>query len=440
LEILNVWGRGILAFVFVLGVMIFVHELGHYVAAKSLRIRVLVFSLGFGPRLFGFKWNDTDYRVCALPLGGYVKMAGENYEDALSGRADEFLSRPKHQRFMVAAAGPLMNVALALLLTWAHFWSGVEIDAVLKQPATIAKVEANSPAEKAGLQINDTVVAINDMKVSNWNDLSRKGIDLADRMANLQILRDGRVLTKKITFGSTGDNTGILGAGPVWPYVVESVEKNTPAEQAGMRAGDTILQVSARGEAASDAYEIAQLINANKNQPVQIKIRRGEQVLEKTVVPRQMDGGVRIGIRRHQTIQIERFGFFESWKMSATQCYDVTTLTIQILARIITGRDSLRQMSGPIEIAKYSGMAAEEGAMALLRFIALISLQLGIFNLLPIPILDGGVIALLAIEGLMRRDMSLQVKQRIFQVGFIFLIILMGIIIFNDIAKQLPTS
>ncbi|HXK61355.1 MAG TPA: site-2 protease family protein, partial [Acidobacteriota bacterium] len=137
MEILNDIGRSILAFIFVLGVMIFVHELGHYLVAKLLGIRVDVFSLGFGPRIFGFKRGETDYRVSILPLGGYVKMAGESYEEELSGSPDEFLSRPKLHRFAVAVAGPLMNIALALILTWAHFWSGVEVDAFVKQPAVI---------------------------------------------------------------------------------------------------------------------------------------------------------------------------------------------------------------------------------------------------------------------------------------------------------------
>jgi regulator of sigma E protease len=437
LDIVDFWGRAILAFIFVLGVMIFVHEFGHYLVAKLLKIRVDVFSLGFGPRLFGFKRGETDYRISALPLGGYVKMAGETYEDELSGSPDEFLSRPKRQRFLVAVAGPLMNIALALVLTWFHFWTGFEVDPVMRQPATIAVIKPNSPAQKAGLEVGDTIVALAGKATPNWGQLRLEYTQRPSETVDLTIRRGDELLQKKVALGATRDEAGTLGAEPARPFVVAAVQSGTPAARAGVQVNDKIVRVrTAGGQTTSDADEIAALIAASKGQPVQFWIERGQQVLEKTIRPVLIDDVMRIGIGR--SVYMERFGFFESMKESVKQNYELTLLTFNVLGRIITARASLRQMSGPIEIAKYSGAAAKAGAFVLLRLMALISLQLGIFNLLPIPILDGGVIALLGVEGLMRRDLSVTVKERIFQIGFIFLIILMGIIIINDITKQIP--
>jgi regulator of sigma E protease len=440
LEIVNEIGRSILAFIFVLGVMIFVHELGHYLMAKLLGIRVDVFSLGFGPRLFGFSRGGTDYRVSILPLGGYVKMAGENYEEELSGSPEEFLSRPKSHRFAVAVAGPLMNILLAIVLTWAHFWSGVEVDAFVKQPAVIGKIQPGSPAEKAGLRVQDRIVAIDGEATPTWSELQLAVAKKPNQDVDVALVRDGQTIHQKVAIALDKQlGLGILGAYPAIPYVVESVEPGTPAAKAGLKGGDRILQVQSKDQTAQDAYDIPPLIASAKGKPLKFKVERDGQVVEKEIAPVQMDDSVRIGISLYRPTQIEKFGVFESVKQSIEHNYQVTLLTFDILGRILTGRASLRTMSGPIEIARYSGLAAKEGAFALLKLMALISLQLGIFNLLPIPILDGGVIALLAIEGVMRRDLSMRVKERIFQIGFIFLIVLMGIIIINDISKHIPS-
>ncbi|RPJ85979.1 MAG: PDZ domain-containing protein, partial [Acidobacteria bacterium] len=199
MEIVNEIGRSILAFIFVLGVMIFVHELGHYLMAKLLGIRVDVFSLGFGPRLFGFSRGGTDYRVSILPLGGYVKMAGENYEEELSGSPEEFLSRPKSHRFAVAVAGPVMNILLALVLTWAHFWSGVEVDAYVKQAAVIGKIQPDSPAAKAGLKVQDRIVAVDGEPTPTWSELQLAVAKKPNQTLDLAIVRDSQTVHQKAT-------------------------------------------------------------------------------------------------------------------------------------------------------------------------------------------------------------------------------------------------
>jgi len=438
LDILNEIGRSLIAFIFVLGVMIFVHELGHYLMAKWLGIRVDVFSLGFGPRLVGFKRGETDYRISALPLGGYVKMAGENYEDELSGTPDEFLSRPKHHRFAVAVAGPVMNIGLAIVLSWGYYMTGVEVEDQVSRAPVVGRIIPDSAAAKAGIQLNDKILTVDGEKTPTWRELQLAIAKNADHPVDVTLQRNGQTIETEVTPDTSKESeVGTLGVAPFIPYVIRQVEPGAPAEKAGLRAGDTIVEVSAAGKTARDAIEITHLITSQKGKPLQFKVSRGNEVFERTITPVQMGQQHRVGISLHIATHTERYGLIEAGRKSVEHNYRVTVLTFEVLGRILTGRTSLRTMSGPIEIARYSGLAAKEGAIALMSLMAIISLQLGIFNLLPIPILDGGVIALLAIEGLMRRDLSMRVKERIFQIGFIFLILLMGIVIFNDISKHI---
>ena len=431
-------GFSIVAFLFVLGVMIFIHEFGHYAVAKLLGIRVDVFSLGFGRRLIGFERGGTDYRISLLPLGGYVKMAGENYDDELSGDAGEFMSHPKKHRFAVAVAGPLMNIALALILVVATFMLGIPVAKHLRQPAVIGSIAADSPAERIGLRIQDTIVAIDGSPTPTWQEAELQISISPNQDLILSIERDGDVFDQSVTTSITeGIEIGTIGAGPFIPYIVADLGPDTPAARAGLQPDDEITQVSIGEQTSRGFNDSAELINSSEGVPVQFEVRRGGRVFETTITPEEMEGRWRIGTTV-QVMQVEQYGFFEALSRSVERNYRLTMLTFEVVGRIFTGRTSLKAMSGPIEIARFSGMAAALGGTQLLNFMALVSLQLGIFNLMPIPILDGGVIALLGIEGLMRRDLSMRVKERIFQAGFVFLILLMGIVIFNDLAKNLP--
>jgi regulator of sigma E protease len=254
----------------------------------------------------------------------------------------------------------------------------------------------------------------------------------------LEVERQGQLLTQNITTSlSEGFETGTIGVGPFIPYVISNVEPGSPASEAGLQSGDEIVRVSMGTKTTVGFDESAQLINASEGNPLRFEVLRENQVMETTFAAVQMEDRWRIGTAV-EIMQLEQYGFLQAVKNSFQRNLRLTLLTFDVVGRIVTGRTSLRAMSGPIEIARFSGMAAAMGAIQLLNFMALVSLQLGIFNLMPIPILDGGVIALLAIEGLIRRDLSMRVKERIFQVGFIFLILLMGIVIFNDLAKNLP--
>ncbi len=434
-------GLTVTSFIFVLGIMIFVHELGHCVMAKILKIRVDVFSLGFGPRLFGFKSGDTDYRVSLVPLGGYVRMAGEHYDDELQGETEEFLTRPKSHRFAVAAAGPVMNIILAVLLMAVVFMTGIQVPVYLEQAPEIGYIFEDSPAEEIGLALGDRILAIDGKPVETWQDADLLIATLPGKTVKISYDRNSNRFERIVRLEeSETSGAGFLGIMPRLGSVISAVQPG-PAADAGIEPGDIVLSVSSSEKKVEDTTEILGLIKASEGQPLLFTIQRDQATLEKEIVPEMKEGTAKIGVGIVQTpaleTRLEQYGPIKSLWMSAKKNYELTTLTFTIIGKLLTGETSLKMMSGPIEIARFSGAAAAQGASTLITFMALISLQLGIFNLLPIPILDGGTIAMLAVESIIRRDLSMQVKERIMQVGFLLLIVLMSFVIFNDITKTI---
>ena len=430
-----------LAFIFVLGVLIFVHELGHYSVAKFLGIRVDVFSLGFGPRLVGFRRGDTDYRVSLLPLGGYVKMAGENYDETLTGSDDEFLARPKRHRFAVAIAGPLMNIGLAVLLSAAAYTMGVRVPTYRSGPAEVGAVADGSSAEAAGIQVRDTIVAIDGDEVPRWQDAEIAIAASPGQSLRLTLDRGGNRIEKRVLVTAASDrgDIGTIGVGPWVPFIITGTIEGSPAEAAGLQPGDEIVEVSGKDGSVTEPAAVSPFVSEREGEALLFKLRRGEEFLEATIRPAQIDGKILIGVERGgPPFHVEKYGIVESLVRSVRQNGELVLLIGNIIGKIVTGKASLRSMSGPIDIARYSGHAASGGLVPLMGFMALVSLNLGILNLFPIPILDGGLIAMLAVEGIIGRDLSVRVKERIFQAGFIFLILLMGVILFNDISKNLP--
>lgn len=440
MQLIGDFGTTLLAFIFVLGVMIFVHELGHYAVAKYLGIRVDVFSLGFGPRLAGFRRGDTDYRVSILPLGGYVKMAGENYDESFTGSGDEFLAHPKRHRFAVAVAGPLMNIVLAVLLSAAAYTLGVQVLAYRSGPAEIGAVADGSPAVAAGIQVRDTIVAIDGDEVSTWQDAEIAIATSPGQSLRLTLDRGGKRIDKRVlvTEASERGDIGTIGVEPWIPFIITGTMDGSPAQAAGLKPGDEILAVRGENGSVDEPSAISPFVSEREGEPLLFKLRRGEEFLEATIRPAEIDGRVLIGVERGPPFRVEKYGIVESLALSIRRNGELVLLIGQIIGKIVTGRASLRSMSGPIDIARYSGAAASGGLVPLMGFMALVSLNLGILNLFPIPVLDGGLIAMLAIEGLIGRDLSMKVKERIFQAGFIFLILLMGVILFNDLSKNLP--
>jgi len=428
----------------VLGFMILIHEFGHYAAAKYFGVRVEVFSIGFGKRLFGFTKGETDYRVSAIPLGGYVKMSGENPMDDRTGDPGEFLSHPRWQRFIVALAGPAMNVMLAVALLTGVFMVHYEYPAVLDEPARIGWVNPNTPAEKAGIQIGDKIVRVEDIENPNWEQVDVKAALSPNQPLKFGIERDGKVTEKLLVPEPFGPNQyGDIGWVPKESSVpLTVVEHGMPAEKAGLKIGDQIL--TANGQDIPALQALVQMLNHTKDQPLEIVVLRNGQKRTFTVKPTLDARGssqelrYRIGIASVPT-KVVKLNFADALKRSLSDNKKSSFLILELLQKMAQRKVSMRQVDGPIGIGSAVGAAArEEGWTPLLLITAAISLNLGIMNLLPIPILDGGVILLLFIESLMQKEISLPIKERIYQAAFVFLVLFAVMVIYNDLIKTLP--
>ncbi len=428
--------------VIVLGIMIVVHEFGHFAAAKFFGVRVETFSVGFGKRLLGFTRGETDYRISALPFGGYVKMAGENPMEARTGDPGEFMSHPRWQRFIIAVAGPFMNIVLAVVLLTAVFMVHDEQPVYLNQPAVIDSVWEGSPAEKAGLTSGDRIVRIGDVQNPTWEDVRSKEILSANSPLDIVIRRGSETLNKTVVPEAVGpDRIGSAGWLPDAATTVTAVEAGLPADKAGVRTGDEIVAVN--GTLIRSTQGMIRLLQRAANQPVELTISRGGQPLKLQVTPILNEVGgrkaYRIGVLTDAAVKIDKLPFTKAFVKSLDQNKRYSVLILDLVKRMVEQKVSIRQMSGPIGIAKISGEAArQEGWTPIMMVMAAISLNLGIFNLFPIPILDGGLILLLLIESVMRRDINQTVKERIYQAAFVCLILFAGLVIFNDVVKLLP--
>jgi len=432
----------IVSVVFVLGVMIVVHEFGHFAAAKSLGVRVETFSIGFGKRLFGFARGGTDYRVSALPFGGYVKMAGENPMEERTGDPGEFMSHSRWQRFLIAIAGPAMNILLAIGLLTFIFMVHFERPVYVEKPAVIGWVGEGSPAEKAGLQPGDRIVDIGGQAINTWEDVLPRIALTPNHPVSITVQRGSESLTKTITPVAVGEDAiGDAGWEPVGRSSVVMVEESMPAAQAGLQVGDEILAVD--GNPLRTPPSMIQMIQASGGKPIILSVLRDGQEMKITVTPKLEDQNGRkaykIGVLNDFQTKVDRLPLKKAFSKSLDENKRNSMLILELVKKMVERKVSMKTMSGPIGIARLSGRAARQpGWMPLLMVMAIISLNLGIFNLFPIPILDGGLILLLLIEGAMRRDISQTVKERIYQAAFVCLILFAGVVIFNDVMKLLP--
>lgn len=445
----------IVAFIVVLGITITLHEFGHFAMAKLLKIRVLVFSLGFGPKLASFTRGRTEYRLSPFPIGGYVKMAGETFDEERKGAPDEFLSHPRWHRFLIAVSGPFMNILLAVAILTFFYLQGMYVPRYPKEPAVIGPIVPNSIAKRAGLESGDRVVSVNGNPVRAWEDMEI-ALGTAPRNAlNIEVERFGRILPLRFDDPKVNqtDPASLGFKFSLSRTIVEAIDANSPAKKAGLQEGDEILSVQGNGKIAKDYSQILNTISESKGIPLDFEVRRPTskqeryesseaaasqtwKLLHLSIVPVEDNGRVIVGFYPNVPADLQKYGLWGAIKQSVYRNYDTSSWTFKIIGRILRGSASIRTLSGPIEIAHISGsVASSRSARLFFGFIGLVSLQLGVFNLLPIPILDGGVIALLIIEGLMRRDLSLNLKEKIVQVGLVFLILLMGFVVFNDLSK-----
>jgi regulator of sigma E protease len=432
----------ILSFLIVFGVLVFIHEFGHFFTAKLVGIRVETFSFGYGKRLFGVRRKGTDYRISLVPMGGYVKFLGEGEFSSEEGPgtlpADHFLAKTRWERFLVMAMGSLMNILLAILIFAIINMVGVTVPAYQEEAPVIGYIEPGSPAEGAGFRLDDQILRIDGEKVATWNDVELAVGSKPDRLMTVEIRREGEKLELPLqTEKRTRYALGYAGFTGKFLTQVHLVKPGSPAEKAGLQQGDIILSVDGR---PIYLYQFVEFIEKNPNRDLEFIVDRRGQRMTLTVTPRLESKVGKIGAYTEPQTVTRKYGLFRSIIQSVNDNTKNAFLIIRFIKDLILKRAPTQQLGGPLEIASLSYAAWKMGFLAMLSWIGLISLQLGVINLFPIPVFDGGQIFVLALEGLFRRDFSPKVRQIWMQVGFVIFIFLIVFIILNDIVKRMPNG
>jgi regulator of sigma E protease len=426
------------AFLFVLSVLVFVHELGHFLAAKRVGIRVLKFQLFFNPTIFSFRRGDTEYAIGALPLGGFVKMAGENPEEERTGADDEFMSKTKWQRFQVLIMGPVMNLLLAVILTAVVLYRDGEVAAFEGEPPVVGVVVAGSPAERADIRVGDRILAVAGSAVQRWDEFLWRVGARPDREISIDLVRGGEAMTRRVTpsmtaVGKSRFEFGDIGVMPdVHPHLL-AVSPNEPGMRGGLKAGDVI--VAADGNPITFDSDFRAVIAKNPNQQITLSILRDGAPLTISVTPRKNGQSGYLGVTPRDEMKRLNPTVTQAIELSVQKNVQGAGLIFQTVWGLITRETSPRQFMGPVAIAQLSGESAQLGWIALANLMAMISLNLGLLNLMPIPILDGGHIFIMALEGLARRNFSLHVKEKMLLAGFVVLMMLMVTVIYNDLTR-----
>jgi len=432
----------VLAFLVLIGVLVWVHEFGHFLFAKLFGVKVEVFSIGFGPPLVQKRWGETVYQIALLPLGGYVKLYGE--EDTGEVREDprSFYAKPPWQRILIAFAGPLFNFLFAIFVFWLVFLKPQYVPAYVTQPPVVEKVVQNSTAQEIGLKPGDRIVAVDGQKVHSWEELDKILRWKVGREVTLTVERNGKLITLKVKLGFDILKQG-LGIEPYLPPVVGEVLKGTPAEQVGLKPGDVILEVN--GKPVKDWYQLVKLVRENGEKPLTLKVKRGKKIFTVTVVPevkKLPDGRVipYIGITPKVEYKEVRLSPVEALKAAVDKTLFLSYLTVKTIVGLVTGEVSVKTLGGPVAIADFAGKAAEAGFWTFLNAMGVLSVQLGLFNLLPLPMLDGGLILLFLIEWISGRPLPKSFKEWWIKIGFALIVTFMVFIFLQDLIRLITTG
>jgi len=431
----------------VLGIMVLVHEFGHFAVAKLCGIRVEVFSIGFGKRLFGFRKGDTDYRISVLPLGGFVKMAGDNPGEAPTGDPGEFNAHPRWQRILVALAGPVANFILALGLMTGVSMLHNEVQEYLSGPAYTDYVPVNTPASHTGIRPGDTIVHYDTVENPTWEEVATRSLLNINQNIAFSYVHDGKRVDTKLFVESKGgpdnfslDRVGLIPKMQNIPVQVDSLEPNMPSERAGIKPQDKIVSID--GLQLHSVPALLAYMQDQAGKPASLVIARDGKTFPLQITPELADVGdgtkdYRLGFHPVQPpVKVEHLSFGKAVKSSWDFNKKGSLLIVEVLKRMFTRQVSVRSLSGPIGIGQQIHQAASmPGWAPLIGLMAYISLNLGIFNLLPVPILDGGMILFLLVESVLRRDLNQQLKERVYQIAFVCILVFAAMVIFNDISK-----
>jgi regulator of sigma E protease len=445
----------------VLGIMVLVHEFGHFAVAKLCGIRVEVFSIGFGKRLFGFRRGDTEYQISAIPLGGYVKMSGEmtlptDAPGETSTAIDDpgnFNNHPRWQRILVALAGPIANFLLALGLMTGVYMLHNEVDEYKDGPALADYVQVKSPAAKTGIQSGDLIVHYDTIENPTWDDVANRSVLNLNQTIPFSFVHDGQRTDTRIFVESKGrpedfspfDQLGFIPKMQNTPVQVNSLEASMPATHAGLKVGDKIVSID-----GNQLYSVAAILTYLQDQAgktANLIVSRNGTNVSLQITPQFTDigdgtKGYRLGFGYlRPPVKVERLPFPQAFGESVKFNKKGSLFIVEVLKRLFTHQVSVKSLQSPIGIGQQIHEAYEQpGWTPLIGTMSLISLNLGIFNLLPIPILDGGQIVMLLVEMVMQRDLSLNVKELVFKVGFVCIMLIVAFAIYNDISKLVPAG
>ena len=431
-----------IAFIVLIGIMVVVHEFGHFAVAKLSGVRVEAFSIGFGPRLFGIKHGDTDYKVCLLPLGGFVKMTGESPSEDQPDDPAAFSAHPRWQRMLIAVAGPTANFMLAFVLMILYFGWINEVPDVKK--VALEWVSPGSVADQAGLESGDVIRQFGSTQNPDLEtvvDLARSD---ADQTLPVAVERGGRVVQTNLHLPSKSSTfemsqTGMFLQYAQGPIHVDQTLPDSPAERAGLRAGDMIAAVD--GHAFHTLDPLVDYLQVGQGKAITLTVKRNGETLPPMVVhPTVQDSQWRLGFMAQPPagppMHARPLRLGRAVSESGDFCAENSLLIVDVVRKLFTRQASIKQLAGPVGIARAAGQAAETKYWApKFGLAAGISLNLGILNLLPFPILDGGLILLLLIESALRHDISVVVKERIYQAAFVVLVMFFVYVSFNDVSK-----
>ncbi|MBC8258570.1 MAG: RIP metalloprotease RseP [SAR324 cluster bacterium] len=435
----------ILSFLAVLGILIFIHELGHYLAARHVGVRVEAFSIGFPPTAWGKQIGETEYRISWVPLGGYVKLFGQNVSDENPDDPTNYAAKSIFQRLYILVAGPLMNLLFALIIMPLVFWIGMDVPAYLNEVPRIQNILSGGYAQKLGVLPNDEIIAVNANPVKNWEELhSTMGqISPADSFS-LEVYRGGNSVALE---GSAHEmlRAGSMGWSPFMAPVVGGFTKLSPAQQAGIRVGDLVSAIN--NSAIQDWSEISPAIQTimnskldsanNSETNIAVELQRNGELLLVEVVPYLEENSQRWLLGMSMSKITRSHSFTESVKLGTFRLWFLSKATFGFLAQMFQGEGSMDDLGGPVKIGMVIGDAVRSGLADLLFLMSFISLQLGIFNLLPIPALDGGHIFMLLIEKINGAPLSVALRERSQMLGFSVLISLMIFVTWNDLVSLL---